>query len=99
MESHEKVVSNYPSADKRRRLTKYLMLWPKIKGGGPGRRRSSQEKSPFLNFWSHILIWDSEQVLLPSAIINSLWILFEPPPFIRKYLATNLCSSFSIYRQ
>jgi hypothetical protein len=94
-DARSEVTGNCPSAGKTILLLKCLNLRPKAQGGRPGRRRSLQDKLPFLNFWSQILIDKASrhhlQVWRPLFVGPS-----EPQLLIQKYFTMNLFSSFSL---
>jgi hypothetical protein len=70
-----------------------------VKRGRPERGESLQDKSPFLNFWIHILIWETPYESSLSLFVSSLCVLLAPHHFNQRNFVTNLCSSFSIYRR
>jgi hypothetical protein len=47
---------------------------PKGQRPRPGRGASLQNKSPFLNLWSKILMWDRPYASAPSGIASSWWV-------------------------
>jgi hypothetical protein len=71
---------------------------PKVKISRPGRGRSFQGKSSFLNFWSAVLIWENLEASPPIMVNDSPWTFLDPQSFIQKYLTADLSSPFSIYR-
>jgi hypothetical protein len=58
-DGRQEVVGNQQGAGKRILLSKCSKLRAKARRGRPGRRESLQDRSPFLNLWSHVSIWES----------------------------------------
>jgi hypothetical protein len=67
----QEVLRKYSGTGKRILLKKYRKLWPKVKSGRRVHEQFFQVESPFLNFWSQILIWHRPYASGPSVVTSS----------------------------
>jgi hypothetical protein len=78
------------------RSRNFYRTGPNIDMGRRGRKSSSEDKSPFLNFLIHLSTVELDRAESWEVVCNSAVIFLLPYPLIKKDLTTNLWSTSSV---
>jgi hypothetical protein len=68
--TRQEVLRKYSGIDKKDFVRNTANRDRKVKGGRPVRGAFLQDKSPFLNFWSQVLIWDRPHASTPNVVTS-----------------------------